>query len=200
MGPLGEDEMTPRVAVLSEAHRLLPRTFTWSPASFFAASLSSFLPPFYTPKHLAGEPAYKPRWTLLSPLSQWRREGVAGQAEAGLEVSSALHVGGWASEGQYQVYDLPCPSLPGKSSSTAQVHLDLQGDACSAARSRPHSLSRPGPWIPLPCFAPSHGVPLLQVVASFKSESRVAPCGPPPFLVAFSSPAQSLSCPTGTGL
>ena len=113
---------------------------------------------------------------------------------------SVLHAGGWASEGRYQVCDFPCPSLPGKSSSDAQVHLDLQGDACSAARSRPHSLSRPGPWIPLPCFAPSHGVPLLQVVASFKSESRAAPCGPPPFLVAFSSPVQSLSCPTGTGL
>ena len=43
MGPLGEDEMTPRVAGLSEARRLLPRRFTWSPASFFAASLPSSL-------------------------------------------------------------------------------------------------------------------------------------------------------------
>ena len=191
---------TPQVAGLSEAHRLLLRTFTWSPASFFAASLSSFLPPFYTPKHLAGETGYTPIHPLLSPLSQGRRDGVAGQAKAGLEVSSALHVGGWTSEGWYQVCDLPCPSLPGKSSSDPQVHLDLQGGACPAPRSRPHFLSRPGPWIPLPCFAPSYGVPLLQVVASFKSESRAAPCGPPPFLVAFSSPAQSLSCPTGTGL
>ena len=156
--------MTPRVAGLSEARRLLPRRFTWSPASFFAASLPSSL--------------------HSTPPNTWLGN----------------HAGGWASEGRYQVCDFPCPSLPGKSSSDAQVHLDLQGDACSAARSRPHSLSRPGPWIPLPCFAPSHGVPLLQVVASFKSESRVAPCGPPPFLVAFSSPAQSLSCPTGTGL
>ena len=91
--------MTPRGAGLSKARRLLPRTFTWSPASFFAASLSSFLPPFYTPKHLAGEPAYRPRCPSLSPLSQRRREGVAGQAEAGLEVSSALHAEGWASWG-----------------------------------------------------------------------------------------------------
>ena len=62
--------MTPRVAGLSETYRLLLRMFTWSPASFFATSLSSFLPPLYTPKHLAGEPAYTPRHPSLSPLSQ----------------------------------------------------------------------------------------------------------------------------------
>lgn len=78
--------------------------------------------------------------------------------------------------------------------------LGCLGGACPAARSMPHFLSRPGPWIHLPGSAPSHGAPLLQVMASFKSESRAAPCGPPPFLVALSSPAQSLPCPTGTGL
>ena len=101
---------------------------------------------------------------------------------------------------QCQVCDLPCPSLPGKSSSAIQGHLDPWGGTCPAARSMPHFLSRPGPWIGLPCSTPSHGAPLLQVMASFKSESRAAPCGPPPFLVALSSPAQSLACPTGTGL
>ena len=85
--------------------------------------------------------------------------------------------------------DLPCPSLPGKSSSAIQGHLDPWGGTCPAARSMPHFLSRPGPWIGLPCSAPSHGAPLLRVMASFKSESRAAPCGPPPFLVALSSPA-----------
>ena len=49
---------------------------------FFLCSFPSFLPPFYTPKHLAGEPGYTPIHPTLSPFSQGRRDGVAGQAEA----------------------------------------------------------------------------------------------------------------------
>lgn len=116
--------MTPQVAGLSQARRLLPRTFTWSPTSFFAASLSSFLPPFYTPKHLAG--STRPDAARFLPSLRGEGTGCrSGTGRAG-SLLSALHVGGWASEGRCQVCDLPCPGLPGKSSSAAQVRLDLR--------------------------------------------------------------------------
>ena len=92
--------MTPRVAGLSETYRLLLRMFTWSPASFFAASLSSFLPPsILHPQTPGWGTRLQTKMPLAFSLSQGRRDGGAGRAEAGLEVSSALHAGGWASRG-----------------------------------------------------------------------------------------------------
>ena len=169
---------------------------------FFLCSFPFFLPPSTLHPQTPGWGTCLHAQTPLafSPLSVRKGTGLQVRQRQGWKSPLLSMQKGGHHEGWSQVCDLPCPSLPGKSSSAIQGHLDPWGGTCPAARSMPHFLSRPGPWIGLPCSTPSHGAPLLQVMASFKSESRAAPCGPPPFLVALSSPAQSLACPTGTGL
>lgn len=191
--------MTLGVAGLSEARRLLLRTFTWS-ASFFATSLSFFLPPSILHPQTPGWGTCLHAQTPLAFCSLLREKGRGCRSDrgwAGSLCSPCRRVsirrvlsGVWPPLSKPPWEELLCYPRP----------LGCLGGACPAARSMPHFLSRPGPWIRLPCSAPSHGAPLLRVMASFKSESRAAPCGPPPFLVALSSPAQSLPCPTGTGL
>lgn len=79
-----------------------------------------------------------------------------------------------------------CSSLPGKSSSAIQVHLDPWG-ACPAARSIPHFLSRPGP-LDTPSWLRSFPWgPLLQVIP-FQERIKSSSLWPSPALVALSQP------------
>lgn len=72
---------------------------------FFLCSFPFFLPPsILHPQTPGWEPAYTHRRCSLSPLSQERRDWDAGQAEAGLEVSSLLSM----REGGHQRGDARC--------------------------------------------------------------------------------------------
>lgn len=147
------------------------------------------------PNTWLGNPRTGPDSACFLPLSG-EKGLVAGQAEAELEVSPLLSMreSGHQRGGAGCVTSLVQASLGRAPPLPKSTWTSRRSVSCSQVYAR--FLSRPGPWTHLPCPAPSHGAPLLRVVASLKSESRAAPCGPPPFLVAFSSPAQSLSCPT----
>lgn len=111
---------SPRPAGCSRGHShgllLLSLQFPFLPSSLHSTPPNTWLGTRVHPQTLLA----------FSPLSGEKGLGCrSGRGGAG-SLLSALHEGGWASEGRCQVCDLPCPGLPGKSSSAAQVRLDLR--------------------------------------------------------------------------
>ena len=95
---------------------LLSLQFPFLPSSLHSTPPNTWL----------GNPRTGPDSACFLPLSGEKGQGCRSGRGGPGGLLIALHAGGWASEGRSQVCDLPCPGLPGKSSSDAQASLDLR--------------------------------------------------------------------------